>query len=89
MEKMSLQKFRESRNFIKNIIKRFEEQIEANYDDITEEEAMKLVHSYIEKIKELQEYDLSEIPFEEWEGMYLASKDFAIATPSTKSSIVA
>lgn len=70
MEKMNLETFRNIKERIKTILETFEKADE-NSEEYSEEKLKELLQEYINLIKELENSDLSEIPFEEWEGMYL------------------
>ncbi len=66
MNKMTLERFRE-------IKKRVLEMASISSDvQVDEEEFFAEFNSYM---SELQRYDLSDIPFEEWEGMYLVAEN--------------
>ncbi len=67
MDKMSLDEFRRIKNRLLEIV---------NLDtrEITEEETEELTKELFGLMDQLTQYDLSDIPFEEWEGMYLFSE---------------
>ena len=67
MDKLSIEQFREYKERLLNIISDAEEN-----QDIDESE---MIAKYIEIEKELFKFDLSEIPFEEWEGLQLTYGD--------------
>ena len=76
IEKMSLEQFQKIRNQLTQLIKEYEDYYEAhkndeNYDDSVVEK--RLVEQYLEIQNRLLEYDLSDIPFEAWQGMAITS----------------
>lgn len=74
MEKLDLQIFRELKQEIVDMFTRLQEADERE-EDIPEEEVQKQVDRYKEIIDTLSQYDLSDIDFEEWRGMYLLADD--------------
>lgn len=74
MEKLDLQIFRELKQEIIDMITRLQEAGERG-KDIPEEEIQKQLDRYKEIIDTLSQYDLSDIDFEEWRGMYLLEQD--------------
>lgn len=70
MEKMNLETFRSIKERIKTILEKVEKADESS-EEYSEEQLQELLQEYVNSIKELENSDLSEIPFEEWEGMYL------------------
>ena len=84
IEKMSLEQFQQIRNQLAQLVKEYKDNYEAqlvkeyednyeahkngeNYDDSVEEQ--RLVDQYLEIQNRLLQYDLSDIPFEEWKGL--------------------
>ena len=74
MEKLSLEKFREYCKFSQELYELLldEEKMEA----MSEEEQEKLEDDMEEMAKTLKSSDLSDIPYEEWEGFVLVLQDF-------------
>lgn len=86
MEKLDLESFRSLKQEIIEISKIDNE--ESSKIDKKDEE--KLIERYKEIIKELSNHDLSDIPFEEWEGMMLvavADLDINIDFSKTKANL--
>lgn len=70
MKKITLQNFRMLKQEIIDLFKEFKDINEARWN-FSEEQKGKLIALY----KELSEYDLSDIDFEEWRGMYLVADE--------------
>ena len=78
MQKISLEKFQQIKNQLKQVEKEYEDNYEKyqndeNYDDSAEEQ--KVVDKYFEIQNRLCKYDLSDIPFEAWQGMTIISDE--------------
>lgn len=87
MEKLDLQIFRELKQEIVDMITRLQEADERG-EDIPEEEVQKQLDRYKEIIDTLSQYDLSDIDFEEWRGMYLlVQDDIPIDFSKTKANL--
>lgn len=87
MEKLDLQIFRELKQEIVDMIARMQEAEEQNLE-YSEEEVQKFLDRYKEIIDTLSQYDLSDIDFEEWRGMYLfAQDDMPIDFSKTKANL--
>jgi len=91
IEKMSLEQFQQIRNQLTQLIKDFEDYYEThktdeNYDDSVVEQ--RLVDQYLEIQNRLLEYDLSDIPFEEWKDMAIMSDEtHAVDFSKTRANI--
>lgn len=87
--KISLEEFRNIKSEMAKLIKDYEEQFLSNNDDFDEEELMQqLIEQYCEAQDKLLSYDLSDIPFEEWEGILIFADENHIADFSnTKANI--
>lgn len=87
MKKIDLNDFRELKKKILNIMDRFQEE-EDNDEYISDEEEEQLLSEYRGILKTLTQYDLSDIDFEEWRGIYLFSEDDSLIDFSkTKANI--
>ena len=87
MEKLDLQIFRELKQEIVDIIERIQEAEEQGLE-YSEEELQKFLDRYKEIMDTLSQYDLSDIDFEEWRGMYLlAQDDMPIDFSKTKANL--
>lgn len=87
MEKLDLQIFRELKQETVDMITRLQEADESG-EDIPEEELQKQLDRYKEIIDTLSQYDLSDIDFEEWKGMYLmVHDDIPIDFSKTKANL--
>ena len=91
IEKMSLEQFQQIRNQLTQLVKEYEDNYEAhkndeNYDDSIEEQ--RLVDQYLEIQNRLLQYDLSDIPFEAWQGMAIMSDEtHAVDFSKTRANI--
>ena len=87
MEKIDLQIFRELKQEIVDMIARIQEAEEQGLE-YSEEELQKFSDRYKEIMDVLSQYDLSDIDFEEWRGMYLlAQDDMPIDFSKTKANL--
>ena len=68
MEKLNLETFRKLKQEITGFIEKYTEA-----EGLSETQAQQFIERYSEIIKILSEHDLSDIDFEEWQGMYLTS----------------
>ena len=83
MEKLDINEFLKKKEEISNFIENAEENMSQN--NLSEEE---LINIYVNMINEITEYDLSEIPFEAWENLYLGvSKNHSLDFSKTKANI--
>ena len=83
MEKLDINEFLKKKEEISNFVENAEENISQN--NLTEDE---VINIYLKMINEITEYDLSEIPFEAWENLYLGvSKNHSLDFSKTKSNI--
>ena len=103
IEKMSLEQFQQIRNQLAQLVKEYEDNYEAqlvkeyednyeahkngeNYDDSVEEQ--RLVDQYLEIQNRLLQYDLSDIPFEAWQGIIIMSDEtHAVDFSKTRANI--
>ena len=70
IKKMSLEEFRQIKAQLGQLINAFElKQADENYDDSI------LINKYLKTQNHLLQYDLSDIPFEEWKGIEIISDD--------------
>ena len=70
IKKMSLEEFRQIKAQLGGLIKVFElKKADENYDDSI------LINKYLKTQNYLLQYDLSDIPFEEWKGIEIISDD--------------
>ncbi len=74
MEKINLEEFRRIKAQIADLVARVEALEER--EDITEEEEEKINTEFDDLVISLKNYDLSDIPFEEYEGFYDIGFDF-------------
>ena len=83
LPKITLEKFLE----IKKILQERLESLQKEYEDIdsnelTQQQQEEIIRDFVEKYcsiqNELFNYDLSDIPFELWEGMAIMSNDYLI-----------
>lgn len=74
MEKLSLETFRALRQEVIDYINKFTE-AQNRDEELSEAEAEQFIERYKEIIKTLSEHDLSDIDFDEWQGMYLAAEE--------------
>ena len=78
IEKISLEQFQQIKNQLAQMIKEFQDNDEAhkndeNYDYSVEEQ--RGIDKYLETQNRLLKYDLSDIPFEAWQGMQILSDE--------------
>ena len=91
IEKMNLEQFQQIRNQLTQLVKEYEDNYEKhknieNYDDSVE--VQRLVDQYLEIQNSLLQYDLSDIPFEAWQGMMIMSDEtHAVDFSKTKANI--
>ncbi len=87
-EKLTIEQFREIKYQLLEVLRQTEEYFDKN-DDINSEEAEKeFFKKYTDIEKNLLNYDLSDIPFEEWKNIEIISDDSYIADFSkTKANI--
>ena len=91
IEKMNLKQFQQIREQLTQLIKQSEDNYEAhkndeNYDDEVEDQ--KLADQYLAIQNRLLQYDLSDIPFEAWQGMQILSDEtHAVDFSKTKANI--
>lgn len=91
LKKMSLEQFQQITEQLAQLIKVYEDNYEAhkndeNYDDSVEEQ--RLVDQYLEIQNRLLQYDLSDIPFEAWQGMTIMSDEtHAVDFSRTRANI--
>lgn len=74
MEKLSLETFRALKQEVINYVEKYNEASERG-EDLSEEEEEQFIERYKDILKTLSEHDLSDIDFEEWQGMYLSYSD--------------
>lgn len=80
LEKLTIEQFREMKSQFQEIF--------LKVDESDEDEMQQLVTQYSSLLNQLSSYDLSDIPFEEWEGMNIESTDGNIVDFShTKANI--
>ena len=82
IEKLSLEDFRKIKEELFILVKNFEQEIDENlynkdYDENLKEQEFE--NKYFKMQSKLLAYDLSDIPFEEWEGIEIYSDDNSIA----------
>ncbi len=91
MEKMSLEEFREIKNGLKSIIAEAEDYYEKHKDDADFDEKeleTRLVNEYLAVQNRLCNRDLSDIPFEEWEGMeIIGDQDHIVDLSNTHANL--
>lgn len=91
IEKMNLEQFQQIRNQLTQLVKEYEYNYEIhknddNYDNSVEEQ--RLIDQYLEIQNRLLQYDLSDIPFEAWEGMAIISDEtHAVDFSKTRANI--
>ena len=91
IEKMSLEQFQQIKNQLAQLVKEYEDNYEAhkndeNYDGSIEEQ--RLGDQYLEIQNRLLQYDLSDIPFEAWQGMTILSDEtHAVDFSKTRANI--
>ena len=71
VEKLNIEQFRQIKNQLTQMIQEGEQAYERG-EDIDEEE---FIRQYTSLQNQLLNYDLSDIPFEEWQGMLLFSEE--------------
>ena len=79
MVKLTVEQFRLVRKEFQKLIEDYQGLAEANKDnpDFDEEKEQQIVlNKYVELQTDLLNYDLSEIPFEEWANFVLITEDF-------------
>lgn len=78
IEKMSLEQFQQIRNQLTQLIKEYEDNYETHKDDENYDyslEEQRLIDQYLEIQNRLLQYNLSDIPFEAWQGMEIMSDE--------------
>lgn len=91
IEKISLKQFQQIRNQLTQLVKEYEYNYEIhknddNYDNSIEEQ--RLIDRYFEIQNRLLQYDLSDIPFEAWEGMAIMSDEtHAVDFSKTRANV--
>ena len=91
IEKISLKQFQQIRNQLTQLVKEYEYNYEIhknddNYDNSVEEQ--RLIDQYYEIQNRLLQYDLSDIPFEAWEGMAIMSDEtHAVDFSKTRANV--
>ena len=79
-EKMTLEQFQQIKNQLISLAN------EATYDD--PDIVQRIVEQYLKIQNQLLEYDLSDIPFEAWDGVTIVSdKDHVVDFSKTKANI--
>ena len=87
MEKLNLETFRDLKQETIEIIKKIEE-ADNKGEELSEEELERSLGRYKEIIQTLSEHDLSDIDFEEWQGMFLAvAKELPLDLSKTKANL--
>ncbi len=82
IEKMSLEQFKQIKNQLSDLIKQYEQYDELHKNDKNYNENEiegKFIERYLSIQNRLLSYDLSDIPFEEWEGFMIFSDENHIA----------
>ena len=87
MEKLSLETFRALKQEVIDYVEKYNEASERG-EYLSDGEEQKFIERYKEILGILSEHDLSDIDFEEWQGMYLAaSEDIPLDLSKTKANL--
>ena len=91
IEKMSLERFQQIKDQLSKVYEEFSEKFATLVKNNQESEASALLPEFYEKYlsveKELLDFDLSDIPFEAWQGMIIASNNDVVDFSKTKANI--